>query len=283
MTEIPASFLLNPKEVFEALGVSMSGVSEDQQARIATFLAKSARSLKHAIKDHERGISIESQLASALSLTSEQASMSCAPFHQILQDEGKANKVHKKESDESSSESDSSSSSDEKSSSSSDSEDYISITEKLIPIAGRIRKYQGKFMQIPFDLTGATGVTQAGNLVTISSQSTYSIFLNQVFNEGVWRIYFQLIKNNNSMVIGVAEPSFNSSSFMGNDRMSMDYNYGGNVYQNSQTASGNKSYQTNDIVGFEVDMIQHRIYFFHTFEQQPVCFTNVPAILKVGV
>ncbi|KAA6396206.1 MAG: hypothetical protein EZS28_008267 [Streblomastix strix] len=284
MTEIPASFLLNPKEVFEALGVSMSGVSEDQQARIATFLAKSARSLKHAIKDHERGISIESQLASALSLTSEQASMSCAPFHQILQDEGKAYKVHKKESDESSSESDSSSSSDEKSSSSSDSDDYTSMAEKQVPIAGRIRKYQGKFMQIPFDLTGATGVTQAGNLVSISSTTTYSIFFNQQFNEGVWRIYFKILKNSGSqIVIGIAEPSFSSSSYMGNDRLSMDYNYGGNAYQNSQTASGNKSYQTNDIVGFEVDMISHRIYFFHTFQQQPVCFTNVPAILKVGI
>ncbi|KAA6352842.1 MAG: hypothetical protein EZS28_051631 [Streblomastix strix] len=47
--------------------------------------------------------------------------------------------------------------------------------------------------------------------------------------------------------------------------------------------SGNKSSSANDIIGMEVNMISHRIYFFHTFEQQPVCLINVPAILKVGV
>ncbi|KAA6354731.1 MAG: hypothetical protein EZS28_049742, partial [Streblomastix strix] len=146
MSEVPATVQLNPQKVFKALGVSMSGVSEERQTRIATLLAQSARSLKHAIKDHERGISIESQLASALSLTSEQASLSCAPFHQILQDEVKKKKIfNKKESDESSSESDSSSDSDEKSSSSSEFDEYISMTEKQVPITCRIPKYQGKF------------------------------------------------------------------------------------------------------------------------------------------
>ncbi|KAA6365624.1 MAG: hypothetical protein EZS28_038850 [Streblomastix strix] len=145
MSEVLATVQLNPQKVFKALGVSMSGVSEERQTRIASLLASSARSLKHAIKDHERGISIESQLASALSLTSEQASMSSVPFHQILQDEVKKKKSNKKENEESSSESDSSSDSDEKSSSSSESDDYISIAEKQVPIACRIPKYQGKF------------------------------------------------------------------------------------------------------------------------------------------
>ncbi|KAA6393386.1 MAG: hypothetical protein EZS28_011088 [Streblomastix strix] len=296
MSKAITTIQLNPKQVFEALGVSMADVNEDQQARIATFLAKSARSLKHALKEHEKGISIESQLVSALSLTSEQASMSSAPFHQILQDEGKDSnfmesniskgKKKKKdntiESDESSSESDSSSSSDDKSSSSSDSDDYISMAEQQVPIEGRIRKYQGKFIQIPFDLTGATGVTQVGNVVTISSSSLRSIFLNKVFNEGIWRIYFQLIKNNN-MVIGVAEPSFNISQCMGRDKLSMNIQSSGYIEYNNQTTSGNKSSSANDIIGMEVNMISHRIFFFHTFEQQPVCLINIPANLKVGV
>ncbi|KAA6381932.1 MAG: hypothetical protein EZS28_022542 [Streblomastix strix] len=296
MSKIPNTTQLNPKEVFEALGVSMDGVSEDQQARIAAFIAKSARSLKHALKDHEKGISIESQLVSALSLTSEQVSMSSAPFHQILQDEGKdtnliesniskgkKKKDNKIESDESSSESDSSSSSDEKSSSSSDSDDYISITEQQVPIEGRIRKYQGKFIQIPFDLTGATDVTQVGNVVTISTTSQHSIFFNRVFNEGVWRIYFQLLKKTGSWAIGVAEPSFSNNDYMGNNKLSMDYTSDGSIYQNGNGPLGNKSYQINDIIGFEVDMISHRIYFFHAFQQQIACLTNIPASLKVGI
>ncbi|KAA6390648.1 MAG: hypothetical protein EZS28_013828 [Streblomastix strix] len=298
MSKIPTTTQLNPKELFDALGVSMDGINEDQQARIATFLAKSARSLKHAIKDHEKGISIESQLVSALSLTSEQASMSSAPFHQILQDEGKdtnlmesniskgkKKKDNKIQSDESSSESDSSSSSDEKSSSSSESDDYISMAEQQVPITGRIRKYQGKFIQIPFNLTGETGVTQVGNLVTISSTSAQnSIFLNRIFNEGVWRIYFQFLKGNiESSVIGVAEPSFGSNNYLGNDKLSMDYTNRGSIFQNGSSVYGSKSYSINDIIGFEVDMISHRIFFFHTFEQQPVCLINIPANLKVGI
>ncbi|KAA6335772.1 MAG: hypothetical protein EZS28_052933, partial [Streblomastix strix] len=45
---------------------------------------------------------------------------------------------------------------DEKSSSSSESVDYISLAEKQVPITCRIPKYYGKFIQIPFDLSGAT-------------------------------------------------------------------------------------------------------------------------------
>ncbi|KAA6399525.1 MAG: hypothetical protein EZS28_004949 [Streblomastix strix] len=283
MSEVLATVQLNPQKVFEALGVNMSGVSEERQTRIASLLAQSARSLKHAIKDHERGISIESQLASTLSLTSEQASMSSEPFHQILQDEVKKKNSNKIESNESSS--DSSSDSDEKSSSSSESDDYISIAEKQVPNACRISKYQGKFIQIPFDLTGATGVTQVGNLITISSSSLRSIFLNKVFNEGIWRIQFQLLKKTGSWVIGVAEPSHNNSNFMGNNRQSLDYDSSGSIYQNgsSTNGNGNKSFSVNDIVGLEVDMISHRIFFFHTFQQQPVCVINIPAILKVGI
>ncbi|KAA6353956.1 MAG: hypothetical protein EZS28_050517 [Streblomastix strix] len=63
----------------------------------------------------------------------------------------------------------------------------------------------------------------------------------------------------------------------------MDYNSGGSIFWNGNSANGNKSYYTNDIVGMEVDMISHRIFFFHTFLQQPVCLTNIPAILKVGL
>ncbi|KAA6384645.1 MAG: hypothetical protein EZS28_019829 [Streblomastix strix] len=255
MSEVHSTVQLNHQKVFEALGVNMSGVSEERQTRIASLLASSARSLKHAIKGHEKGISIESQLAATLSLTSEQASLSCAPFYQILQDDLKKKKSNIKESDESSSESDKSSSSDEKSSSSSESDDYISLAEKQVPITCRISKYQGKFIQIPFDLTGATGVTQVGNLITMNTSQGYTIFLNRMFNEGIWRIYFQFLKNNSSWAIGASEPSYvGSSNNMGNDRFSMDYNSGGGIFQNGNSTNGNKSYSTNDIIGLEVDM-----------------------------
>ncbi|KAA6376182.1 MAG: hypothetical protein EZS28_028292 [Streblomastix strix] len=240
MSKIPKTTKLNPKEVFEALSVSMADVNEDQQTHIAAFLAKSARSLKHALKDHEKGKSIESLLISTLSLTSEQASMSSTPFHQILQDEGKISnllesnipngkkkKDYKKESDESSSESDSCSSSDGKGSSNSESDDYISIAEQQVPIAGRIRKNQGKLILIPFDLTGATGVTQVGNLITISSSSTQSISFNKIFKKKFGE------SNAGSSGIDAAE--------------------------NGSSVYGSKSYAINDIIGIEVNMIKSKM------------------------
>ncbi|KAA6369253.1 MAG: hypothetical protein EZS28_035221 [Streblomastix strix] len=190
-----------------------------------------------------------------------------------------------KSNSESESKSDSSSSSDEKSSSSSDSDDYISIAQKQVPKVGRIPKRQGKFMKIPFNLTVATGVTQVGNVVTISTSAQNSIFLNKIFNNGVWRIYFQIINGDVSFsAIGVAESSFSdSSSYIGHTRQGMHISSSGSVQQNSNGTSGNKSYSVNDIIGMEVNMISHRIYFFHTFQQQPVCIINTPASLKVGI
>ncbi|KAA6393932.1 MAG: hypothetical protein EZS28_010538 [Streblomastix strix] len=324
MSEKAATFQLNSKEVFEALGMNISGISEDRQDRIATFLSLSAHYLKNALNDHEQGLSIESKLADVLSLTSDQASKISEPFHQILQDEGKENiliesntsivkknkknkkkkekkKISKIESDESSSnsnsdsssksnsesesKSDSSSSSDEKSSSSSDSDDYISIAQKQVPKEGRISKRQGKFMKIPFNLTGATGVTQVGNVVTISTSAQNSIFLNKIFNSGVWRIYFQIISGDASYsAIGVAESSFSEfDNYMGFSRKGMHLASSGGIIQNNIRTEGNQSYSVNDIIGFEIDMITHRIYFFHTFQQQPSCLINTPASLKVGI
>ncbi|KAA6385304.1 MAG: hypothetical protein EZS28_019168, partial [Streblomastix strix] len=290
MSQKPATFQLNPKEVFEALGMSINDVSEDKQDLIATFLAQSAHSIKNALINQERGSNIETQLVDQFSLTSDQASKMSAPLHQILQDEGKENiliesniskekknkkkKVSKIESGESSSESNSStikeqksesdsssdsssdSDSDQKSSSYSDSDDYISIAEKLVPKAGRIPKSQGKFIQIPFNLTGATGVTQVGNVVTISTSTQNSIFLNKIFNSGVWRIYFQIISGDISYsAIGVAESSFSDySSYIGFSRQGMHLTSSGSICWNNSSVSGIKSYQVNDIIGFEIDM-----------------------------
>ncbi|KAA6399876.1 MAG: hypothetical protein EZS28_004601 [Streblomastix strix] len=83
--------------------------------------------------------------------------------------------------------------------------------------------------------------------------------------------------------IGAAEPSHINTNYFGDNKTSMDYNRDGSIFQNCSSTGGNKSYSTNDIVGMELDMISHRIFFFHTSEQQPVCLTNIPSILKVGI
>ncbi|KAA6398915.1 MAG: hypothetical protein EZS28_005562 [Streblomastix strix] len=285
MSEIPTNFQLNSKEVFQALGMNISGISEYNQELIATFLAQSAHSIKNALIHHESESNIDSKLADLFSLTSEQASKISAPFHLILQDdEGDVNslidpnkqqgknqqqqqkkqkkKDNKMESDESSSESDSSSnsssssSSDEKRSSYSESDEYISMAQKQVPISGRIRKSQGKFMKIPFNLKGVTGVTQVGNLITVGIIGTSAI--------------------------GVADSSLSdNSSYLGFSRQGMHYASGGSFFSCGKGATGNKSIQINDIIGFEIDMISHRIYFFHTFQQQPACIINTPASLKI--
>ncbi|KAA6391205.1 MAG: hypothetical protein EZS28_013271 [Streblomastix strix] len=301
MSQKPATFQLNPKEVFEALGMSISGISEDSQELIATFLAQSARSIKNTLTNQER----EDDEGDVNSLIELNKSQGKKKQQQLQKKQKKDNKIESGESglesnsssdsesnlksdsssnSESKSKSDSSSDSDEKSSSNSESDGYISIAQKQVPKAGRIPKRQGKFVKIPFDLKGVTGVTQVGNLITISTSAQNSIFFNKIFNKGVWRIYFQIISGDvGNSAIGIVESSISdySSSYLGFIRQGMHYASGGGIHQFGNSTHGSKSFSINDIIGFEVDMISHRIYFFHTFQQQPVCLINTPASLKI--
>ncbi|KAH7818558.1 uncharacterized protein MONOS_13842 [Monocercomonoides exilis] len=121
-----------------------------------------------------------------------------------------------------------------------------------------------------------------------SGPSYVTTVTKEVFSRGIilLEVVFDMAttsSSSTSTALGVADASWKKpSGWMGNDSDSMDWNYTGPCYHNSNSTSGNKSISLGDLIGAEVNLKKRTLHFFHSRELQTVSFTNIPKKIVFG-